>query len=59
MTRRTLIFLAVLAAALAAVQPASAADGVQTTTLLGPSGQPVGGPWQGWMNRKGSVMAAR
>jgi hypothetical protein len=32
------------------VASARAADGVQTTLLLSPSGQPVGGPWQQWMN---------
>lgn len=43
---RNLALLAVLAGALLATASASA----QTTTLLTPGGQPVGGQWQRWMN---------
>lgn len=44
--------LAILVALVALAMPSVAAadNGQQTTLLLTPSGQPVGGVWQRWMN---------
>lgn len=41
---------ALLALLLLGAAPAVADDGQQTTLLLSPTGQPVGGKWQAWMN---------